>query len=316
MLGPTLLEENPFNVEHLHDTLYDTGRAAYQSVVPLPAMSGLDIALHDLRGKLLDQPVSILLGGRCRKDIPAYATGHYFKPVEGLEDQIDLIVTEAEENAAALGALKLKVGLRLLGHGPEADRELVARVRRTVGDDVTLMVDANYAYNRPTAKRLGREFEDLDIYWFEEPVPPEHYEAYIDLREGLDIHIAGGECHTPAEFRHLLNAGAFDIAQPDVCNIGGLTAARRIADQAAAMGIPLVPHVWGSPVGLAASLHLLAVLNQETWLEFDRSTNPLREELSDHSFAPDGDGRVAVPSAPGIGIEPDTDAVERFRMEG
>jgi D-galactarolactone cycloisomerase len=313
LLGSTLLGENPLDAERLHDTLYETGRTAYQSIVPLPAVSGLDIALHDLRGKILDQPVSTLLGGRRREDVPAYATGHYFKPVEGLEEQFDRIVAEAEENAKALGALKLKVGLGLLGYGPKADRELVERVRKAIGNDVTLMVDANYAYDRPTAERLGREFAKNDVYWFEEPVSPEHLDAYIDLRETLSVHVAGGECHAPAEFRRFLDAGAFDIAQPDVCNVGGLTAARRIADRAAATGVPLVPHVWGTPVTLAASLHLLAAIEQETWLEFDRSANPLREELSERAFAPTDDGRVIVPSGPGLGIELDTTMLDYYR---
>ena len=313
LLGPTLLGENPLDVERLHDSLYETGRAAYQSIVPLPAVSGLDIALHDLRGKLLDQPASALLGGRRREDVPAYATGHYFKPVDGLEAQFDRIVAEAEENAEALGAIKLKVGLGLLGYGPDADRELVARVREAVGDDVTLMVDANYAYDRPTAERLGREFAEDDVYWFEEPVSPEHLGAYVDLRETLDVRVAGGECHTPAEFRRFLDAGAFDVAQPDACNVGGLTAARRLADRAAAAGVPLVPHIWGTPVALAASLHLLAAVEREAWLEFDRSANPLREELGERSFAPTGDGRVAVPSGPGLGVELDATALERYR---
>jgi D-galactarolactone cycloisomerase len=313
LLGPTLLGENPLHVERLHDALYERGRAAYQSIVPLPAVSGLDIALHDLRGKILDQSVSTLLGGRRRESVPAYATGHYFKPVEELEEQFDCIITEAEENAKALGAIKLKVGLELLGYGPKEDLELVERVRKAIGDDIMLMVDANYAYDRPTAERLGREFAKNDVYWFEEPVSPEQLDVYVDLRETLGVHVAGGECHAPVEFHRFLDSGAFDVAQPDVCNVGGLTAAHRIADSAAAAGVPLVPHVWGTPVTLAASLHLLAVIEQEMWLEFDRSANPLREELGECAFAPSDDGHVTVPSGPGLGIELNSTALDRYQ---
>ncbi|GAA0313036.1 mandelate racemase/muconate lactonizing enzyme family protein [Halarchaeum salinum] len=316
LLAPILVGEDPLDIERLHDRLYDVSRAAYQSIVPLPAISGLDIALWDLRGKLLDESVSRLLGGRRRDALPAYGTGHYFKPVEDLDEQYTAIVAEAEGNADALGAIKLKIGLSLLGHGHEADIELVRRVRDAVGPDVDVMVDANYAYDRPTAAAVGHELATLDVRWFEEPVAPENYAGYSALQRELDIPVAGGECQTPAEFAHLLSEGALDVAQPDLCNVGGLTAARRIAERARADGTALVPHVWGTPIAIAAALHLLAVLPRERPLEFDRSDNPLRESLAPIPFAPDADGRVAVPEGPGLGIDLDADAIERYRVDG
>ena len=315
LLAPVLVDEDPRDVERLHDALYDTGRAAYQSVVPLPAISGLDVALWDLAGKLANEPVGRLLGGRRRASVPAYATGHYFRPTEDLDSQYEAIVEEAQANARALGALKLKVGLSLVGYGPEADVELVRRVREAVGPDVDVMVDANYAYDRPTAAAVGRELAALDVRWFEEPVRPTDHEGYARLRRELDVRIAGGECHTPAEFDRLLSMNALDVAQPDVCNVGGLTPARRIAARARDAGTPLVPHVWGTPIALAASLHLLSTLPRERPLEFDRSANPLREELAADPFAPDDDGRMAVPEAPGLGVELDEDAIATYRVD-
>ena len=315
LFAPELLGEDPHRVEALHDRLYARSRAAYQSVVPLPALSGIDIALWDLRGKLLERPVSDLLGSRRRDAVRAYATGHYFKHDADIEEQYRRITEEAAANAEALGAVKAKIGLSFLGYSHEEDVELVRRIRDAIGEEATLMVDANYAYDLATARAVGRAIEPLDVYFFEEPVPPEQLEAYAELRRTLDVRVAGGECHAPYEFSHLLRLDGLDVAQPDVCNVGGLTAARRIAVECRARGVPVIPHVWGTPVALAASLQLLATLPTEPWLEFDRSSNPLREELTAEPFTADENGRVSIPDGPGIGVDLDEDALERFRTD-
>ncbi|WP_152042534.1 mandelate racemase/muconate lactonizing enzyme family protein [Salinigranum salinum] len=315
LFAPHLEGQSPDAVERLSEDLHDRGRAAYQSIVPLPALSGVDLALWDLAGKLAGVPVSRLLGGARRDAVRAYATGHYFRHDADLDEQYADIAAEAEANAGALGAVKAKIGLQLLGYGPEEDVELVRRIRQAVGDDVTLMVDANYAYDAGTARTVGRGLEELDVYWFEEPVPPEDVAGYAALRDALDVRIAGGECHTPWEFRHLFERGGLDVAQPDVCNVGGLTAARRVAAMAREFGVPVVPHVWGTPVAIAASLHLVATLPGRPWLEFDRSANPLREELAGTPVTPDADGRLAVPDGPGLGVEIDPAALDRYRID-
>jgi len=315
VLTPHVLGEDPREVERLYDRLYDVGRATYQTVVPLPAISGIDLALWDLAGRLREEPVARLLGGRRRDAVRAYATGHYFPQTGDLETVYETVVAEARENADALGAIKLKTGLSLLGHGPEEDVELVRRVREAVGPDATVMVDANYAYDRTDARRVGRELGEQGIYWFEEPVAPEDLEGYARLSGTLDVPVAGGECHTPPEFDRLFERGGLDVAQPDVCIVGGLTPARRIARRAHDHGVPVVPHVWGTPVALAASLQLIATLPGRPWLEFDRSPNPLREELGAEPFVPDDEGLVVVPDGPGLGVELDEDAVERYRVE-
>jgi len=320
VLAPHVLGEDPREVERLYDRLYAVGRATYQTVVPLPAISGIDLALWDLAGKLRGEPVATLLGGRRRDADRPYATGHYFPKVEDARTVYERVVDEAGENADALGAVKLKTGLSLLGYGPEEDVELVRRVREAVGPDVTVMVDANYAYDRTEARRVGRALEDENVHWFGEPVPPEDIAGYARLSEILDVPVAGGECHTPAEFDHTpaefdrpFERGP-DVAQPDVRIVGGLTPARRIARRAYDHGVPLVPHVWGTPVAFAASLQLIATLPGDPWLEFDRSPNPLREELSAGPFAPDDEGLVRVPDGPGLGVELDGTAVERYRV--
>jgi D-galactarolactone cycloisomerase len=315
LFAPRLEGEDPRAVERLSDDLFDAGRAAYQSIVPLPALSGVDLALWDLAARLDGRPVSALLGGRRRERVRAYATGHYFRHGADLEEQYAVLAAEAEANAAALGAVKAKIGLQLLGYGPSEDVELVRRIREAVGDGVTLMVDANYAYDAGTARQVGRALETLDVSWFEEPVPPEDVAGYARLREALDVRIAGGECHTPWEFRRLFERGGLDVAQPDPCNVGGLTAARRVGSLAREHGVPVVPHTWGTAIALAASLHLVGTLPGRPWLEFDRSTNPLREDLTRNPIEPDDEGCVPIPEGPGLGVDLDLDAVERYRVE-
>jgi D-galactarolactone cycloisomerase len=315
LLAPRVVGEDPRDVERIYEDLYDLGRRAYQSVVPLPAISGIDLALWDLKGRLLGESVASLLGGARRDRVRAYATGHYFKHDADLEEQCRRIAAEARANAVALGAVKVKVGLRLLGHGYEADLELVRRVREAVGEETALMVDANYAYDVGTARTVGRELADLGVRWFEEPVAPENLDGYAHLREALDVPVAGGECNTPAEFARLFERGGLDVAQPDVCNVGGLTPARRIAASAPDRGVRVVPHVWGTPVALAASLHLVATLGGDPWLEFDRSANPLREELAVDPVVADERGRVAIPDGPGLGVSLDDGALAAYRVE-
>lgn len=311
-LAPQLLGVNPSDPEGIYDELYNQSRAAYQSVVPLPALSGVDIALWDLKGKLDDQPVGALLGGQKRDSVRAYATGHYFKKGAALDKQYDLIGEEAATNASQFDAVKAKIGLQLLGYGPEEDIELVRRIREEIGQETALMVDANYAYDTGTARRVGEELADLGVYWFEEPVNPEHTDSYVKLSEQLEIQIAAGECNTPYELARMISEKAIEIAQPDVCNIGGLTPSKRLSYLCNEFGVQMNPHVWGTPIAMGASLQLLSVTHGNPWLEFDLSSNPLRTDLATTAFTVE-DGAVSIPEKPGIGVQPDPDVIEQYR---
>lgn len=311
-LAPQLIGKDAGDPEQIYDRLYRSCRAAYQSIVPLPALSGIDIALWDLKGKSIDQPVGRLLGGQKRDSVRAYATGHYFKKGADLEEQYERIAKEAAENATRFGAVKAKIGLQLLGYGPEEDVELVRRIRREIGREATLMVDANYAYDIGTAREVGRRINEFDVRWFEEPINPELIDGYTHLRTQLSTRIAAGECNSPHEITDMIKRGAVDVSQPDVCNIGGLTPAKRLSDLSKRFGVQLIPHVWGSPVAMGASLHLLSTVHGNPWLEFDLSSNPLRTDLTTTEFIPD-DGEVAIPDQPGIGVEPNPDAINEHR---
>jgi D-galactarolactone cycloisomerase len=304
-------------VESIHADLVHDLRSAYHSTVPAGAVSGVDLALWDLRGKAAGVPAATLLGGKRRETVPAYATGHFWPPADEFETVRAAVVSEAESHVdAGFDALKLKIGLRRqFGWGPASDVELVRAVREAVGEDITLMADANHAYDVPAARRVAAGLAELDVEFFEEPLPPDRLDAYARLSEASEVPIAGGECWAFApEFRRVANVGAADVLQPDVTSAGGITSARRAAEIADAAGLATYPHVFGSAVALAASLQLLATLPGEPRLEFDRTPNPIREELAVDPIRHE-ETEVPVPERPGIGIEVDSETVEAFRVD-
>ena len=179
------------------------------------------------------------------------------------------------------------------------------------------MIDANHGYDAIEAIALGRAVERYDIGWFEEPVVPESLAEYVRVRCSQPIPVAGGETwHTRWGFQRAFAAGAVDIAQPDVCAVGGFTEAKKVADLASAFGIRLIPHVWGTGVALAAALHYLAALPdtpprhepRQPMLEFDRTHNPFRQAVLKEPIEHRG-GDVRVLEGPGLGIEVNRDAL-------
>lgn len=316
-VAPWLRGADPRNVERLHDELVFDLRSSYHSYVPASVVSGVDIALWDCYGKSVGEPVSRLLGGHRRDEVRAYATGHFFRDVDSFEVLREEIVEEANGHVdAGFTALKNKIGLsRHFPWDVEEDIELVRAIRDAVGDDVRLMTDANHGYDRADARRVASELADLDVYFFEEPLPPEDLAGYATLDADGDVHIAGGESWAFLDgFEEVLDRGAASYLQPDLTSAGGVTSTRRIVAAAAARNTQVLPHVFGSAVALAASLQVLATIPGEPMFEFDRTPNPLRDELANEPIEPDGMA-VPVPDGPGIGITIDTDTIERFRAE-
>ena len=317
-VAPWLRGRDPRETERIHDDLVFRLRSAFHSFVPASVVSGVDVALWDLRGKAAGEPVGRLLGGQRRDSVRAYATGHFFTDCEEFSTLRERVVEEARGHVdAGFDALKNKIGLaRHFPWGREEDVELVRAIREAVGDDVRLMSDANHAYDAADARWVADRLGELDVYFFEEPLPPEQFDAYGRVNAAVDVPLAAGESWAFAEeFDRAADAGAVDIVQPDVTSAGGLTAARRVADAASARGLRCLPHVFGTPVALAASLHLLSTLPGDPMLEFDRTPNDIRRRLVRDPIENDGNS-VPVPEGPGLGIEVDPDAVEEFRVEG
>lgn len=295
--------------EDLYATFRDYGRKGW----PVAAISAIDIALWDLKGRALGQPVWKLLGGAFRPRVRAYATGLYRSRDA---DNARALAREAEAYAAeGFGAMKMKVGF-----GLDEDVRNVRAVRAAIGPDRLLAMDANHAYDAGQAIRLARKLQAEDLAWFEEPVVPEDVDGYLQVKAAAGMPIAGGEAeYTRWGFRELCARKAVDILQPDLCGCGGFTEAWRIAALASAWGLTVYPHVWGTAVGLFASLHLAAALPPnppamvpaEVLFELDRTPNPLREHLALTPLARVGDV-IQVPEAPGLGLEIDRAALARY----
>jgi len=316
-VAPWLIGEDPLRIDFLWQMIYARLRDHGQKGVVIQGLSGIDIALWDIKGRHFGVPCYQLLGGGLRTEIKAYATGLYRRKGG---DPIKYLAEEAAGYAAdGFSAMKLKVGF-----GVDEDALTTRAVREAIGSKVALMVDANHAFDAVAAIRLGRMIEQYDIGWFEEPVPPEDIAGYRAVKDAIAIPVAGGECEfTRFGFRDILASHAIDIIQPDICAAGGLSECKKIADMAEAFGVRYNPHVWGTGIAIAASLQLLAVLPSQTptslaplepMLEFDRTEHPIRQALLIQPIE-HVRGVVRVPDAPGLGIEIDRKALARFKMK-
>ena len=319
LLAPLLIGQDPMDRaglwERMFHALYNGNNAVGLAG---SALSALDIALWDLAGKATGLPVCALLGGKVRDKVAVYATGLYY--TEG--EFPDRLLDEARGYVAAgFKGMKTKVG----GLSIAEDVARVRALREAIGPDIHLMVDANEAYNATTAIRIGQKLADLDLVWFEEPVNAQDLDAYLEVKAALPMAIAGGEnLRTRYEFKPYLTRRAYDIVQPDIMHCGGITEMQRICAMANACGIQVNPHVWGSPVMIAATLHLAATLPpcpparnaqpymQEPVMEFDRTPSAIRQELCAVPFDQE-DSFVRVPTGPGLGIEVDEEVVARLR---
>jgi D-galactarolactone cycloisomerase len=315
-VAPWLIGEDPLRTDYLWQMIYARLRDHGQKGIAIEGLSGIDIALWDIKGKHFGVPVHRLIGGPLRTEVQAYATGLYRRKSG---DPLRYLAEEAAGYVAeGFRAVKLKVGF-----GVEEDAAVTRAVRDAIGSDIALMVDANHAYDTVAAVRLGRMIERYDIGWFEEPVPPEDLAGYRAVKAALSIPVAGGECeYTRFGFRDVLTSQAIGIIQPDTCAAGGLTECKKIADMAEAFGVRYNPHVWGTGIAIAASLQLLAVIPAHTpvslspvgpILEFDRTEHPIRQSLLVQPIEHSG-GIVRVPDGPGLGIEIDRAALARFTV--
>lgn len=322
VIQPIILGDDPLDRDVVWHKVYNLLRDHGQKGMPMQSLSGVDIALWDIAGKVAGLPLHKLIGGAHRKTVRAYGYGMMLKR-EGVTEHI----ARFKDEAAAIVdmgfcATKMKVGL-----GPRDDVKLCEAVAQTVGD-VPFMVDANHCYTTSDAFYVGRALDDLGAYWFEEPVAPEDHDGYRELRAGLRVNISGGE----AEFnrwgwRQILENRGLDIAQPEVCAIGGVSEYLRILALCHAHFTPVANHVWGSAIAVATNLQLLAAMPAlpgglhpwEPMLEFDTTDNKFRDELLIEPLDIQGqiksnNGFVTIPDAPGIGVVPDLNFIKHYEV--
>jgi D-galactarolactone cycloisomerase len=312
-LAPLLLDRDPLANGALWEAMQVRVADFARRGILMSAISALDLALWDLKGKLLRTPVHVLLGGRRREQVSVYATGLYFDREPNMRERLAQEAVGYVEQG--FRAVKMKVGL-----GVDEDAGNVAAVRRATGDRARLMVDSNHAFLLREALALTERIAEHDIGWFEEPVSPDDYTGYRELRRKGRIPIAGGECEYGVPgFHQLFGAEAVDIAQPDICACGGLTETQRIAALARAHFVDVTPHCWGTGIAFATGVHFLSTIDaipgrlkaRELFLEMDRTENPLRDQLTVPRFSPSG-GNIAVPDAPGLGVDVDLQKLEAF----
>tara|TARA_R110002012_G_scaffold59076_12_gene154254 strand:+ start:2324 stop:3460 length:1137 start_codon:yes stop_codon:yes gene_type:complete len=309
----SLIGEDPLQTEKVWLTLYNRLRDQGQRGLTMTALSGIDIALWDIKGKHFGVAVSTLLGGRFRESVRAYATGSFRRA--GVDRVTDIVAEVAGYRRDGFHAVKIKIGFDV-----EEDLAVIAAVRDVIGPDMRLMIDANHGYDYLEAIEVGQRAAQYGIDWFEEPVLPEQISTYEAVRAGQPIPVASGEnWHGRYAMHEPLARRAVDIVQPDICGVGGFSEMRRVADMAAMHGVRLVPHVWGTAVCLAASLQFMAALPPnpprrqpiEPIMEFDRTENPFRQAVVQTPLEHQ-QGVMTIPDGPGLGIEINRDALSTY----
>ena len=291
--------------EKLHQNSFWLGRGG--SITH--TISGIDIALWDLLGKATGQPVGRLLGGRCRERVQPYASLLMEEPAK-MRDRLMAV--------KAQGFRAFKIGWGPFGRCNAAmDEAIVKAAREAIGSECRLMVDAGgsdaywtngYKWALNTAKMLA----DYDVHWFEEALNPDALEDFAKLREHSPVAIAGGEVLTRRQsFQPWFAARAFDIVQPDVTKVGGISEERRIAWMAEDHGVRFIPHGWNTAVGLAADLQLASAFPGTDLVEY-LTGSPFIDEITIGGWHLDADGMLAIPTLPGLGLELDPDAVQKY----
>lgn len=285
--------------EYASNRLRDYGRQGATHA----ALSAVDIALWDVLGKQAGKPVHELLGGAFRHRVRPYVTGFYRDETTTVDDLVEEARRHREQG---FSHMKVKVGF-----GIEEDLAVLRAITSAVGPQARVMADANHAYDVGLARRLLRGCDELGVHWLEEPIVPEDIQGYAELRAlGTNVLVAAGESECGAAgFWPWARARALDVFQPDLAVTGGFTAMRQIVAIAQAAGILVNPHVWGTAVGLAASLQAIAALppnppsrgTAEPLLEYDSSSHPFRQQLTTEQIAV-RDGLVDIPHRPGIGV--------------
>jgi len=300
-LKPLLLEQHDVATGRLHQQMMD---ATFGNGF---AVGGVDIALHDLRGKALGVPICDLYGGARRSHVRAYASGLCYQ--QGMDPGETWLDDACGLAARGFTAIKMRIG----AYAPEHELPLIQRVKDALPHATQLFVDAWGAYTPATALRVGRELEQIGVGWYEEPLPQAGYTGYEHIAAALDMPVAGGEMlQSRAAFKELFDRRAVDIVQPDICICGGIAEARFVADLARLYGVLCIPHTWNGAIMHVASLHLAAVLPEPTrvpdpiasLLEYDTTENELIQRLVSPNWEPIGGG-FEVPTGPGLGVQVD-----------
>jgi len=307
VLKPMLVGMDPTLIDEIWDKAYIRGghKEFGTRGVGVVALSGIDIALWDILGKVRGVPLYQLLGGKLREKVPVYATALY--PEEPAK-----VAARARAFAEqGFHGVKIKVGFDLV-----QDIRIVRAVRKELGTNFIVMTDANQGYSVDVGIKAAQAFADAGAFWLEEPLFVEDIEGHAMVREKGGTPIAVGEnLHMSYAFENFILRDAVDFVQPDVARAGGVTEIRKITALAARHQVPVSFHTWGDGIALAASVHLSAALKDCIVMELDYTYNPLREELLRQPFKVEN-GYLTPPDQPGLGVELNLEALQRFAFSG
>ncbi|MDH5826650.1 mandelate racemase/muconate lactonizing enzyme family protein [Sphingobacterium faecium] len=317
-LKPILIGKDAKNINRLWEEMYNGTRDHYALTrgrrfpilgrrgLTISAMSGIDTALWDLKGKVLGVPVMDILGGACREQMPAYASGGW-ADVAHIGEQLNGYV------AKGFQAVKMRVGVMDQTVQNSIDR--VKAAREALGPHIKLMADAHGTFSVPEAKQFCRGVEDCNLYWFEEPISPDNRHGTAEVRASSSIPIAAGESEfTSFDMRDLLEVRALDVMQPDAAIIGGISETMRVGHLASIHQLELAPHCWGSAFSFMAGLHVAFASPAATIIEFSLGGNPMMYDLvKEHITVTNG--VIEAPTAPGLGLTPNWDFIQEFKQK-
>lgn len=321
-IAPRIIGMDPFDVERIWRTVYYQSWQHARGGIVICALSGIDIALWDIMGKSTGKPLYKLLGGYTDR-VYGYASGGFYKKGKGTKEIAAEMKSYVEKGYTAV---KMKVGRNKTAMNPlevmpdpdyfltlEEDLERVAAVRDAIGPNIKLMVDANAAWDRTTAMKMGLAFDELNVYLFEEPLcTDDHYSSTL-LTKKLKLKVAGYESEQLAfNFERLIRNDCVDVLQPDLSWAGGITECRRIANMAYAVHKEFSPHCFSSAILLAASAHFLCAIPNAALLEMDQNPNGLRTDIVTQPIQINKDGQVVMNNKPGLGIELNEDMIQKY----
>jgi D-galactarolactone cycloisomerase len=306
VLSPILLDADPLDHGALWERMVDRLTGQKEPLAGgAAALSAIDVALWDAAGRELGLPVWQMLGGRRIERLDAYVTGIYLEEPHVAAEKARLMLD------AGFHALKIKAGA-----GVEEDVAVLEAVREEIGAQTPLLVDANQAFeDRDEALEFGAACDRAEVFWFEEPMPPEDWTNYVTLRAALDTPIAGGEVlRSPGAFLQAFAAGAMDIAMPDVRLCGGITGFVKIADLARWYHVQISPHNWASAIGAIASAHAGVTLRNCLMTEVEFTRTPASEHLLEQPLQ-FRDGFLEIPEGPGLGITVSEEFVSEYAAQ-
>ncbi len=316
-IKPLLLGKDARNITRIWEHIYNGTRDHYalsrgrkfpilgRRGLTISALSGIDTALWDLKGKMLGVPVVDLLGGACREEMPAYASGGWANE-ENIGEQLLSYVSKG------FNGVKMRVGI--MDNDVRTSIKRVWAARMALGENIKLMADAHGTFSVPEAKQFCKGVEDCNLYWFEEPISPDNRHGTAEVRASTTIPIAAGESeYTAFDVRDLIEVRALDVVQPDSAIIGGITESMRVAHLAHAYQLELAPHCWGSAFSFMAGVNVAFAAPAATIIEFSLGGNPMMYDLVNEKIEA-VNGMIQVPKAPGLGLTPNWDFVKEFRQ--